>query len=94
MKTLQESIQKSLNEDYAYTLAAFSTLHKKDADSDGIIMFKKPIEIGENDAQIEGIDTEGRMLVVAINRSSDKISVKNFSDDCLEKVIGALKALK
>lgn len=94
MKTLQETIQESLNESLEGTLQTLTTNLKDKADNDGMIMFKKPVDIGENEASIDGININGDILMLTVSRNSDAVGIRFFSDETLRLVIDELKKMK
>lgn len=94
MKTLIETVQQSIVESIEGELQTITTSLKDKADNDGMIMFKKPVEIGENDACIEGININGDMLMLTVSRNSDAVSIRFFSSETLREVLDAVRKLK
>lgn len=94
MKTLRESLQSSLNESIEGMLQSRADILARNGnaeDEDGYNMIRlNPVELGENSACIDSISSEGTIVRIDIDGSTDAIQTKYFADEILKAVVKEL----
>lgn len=95
MKTLRESLQSSLNESIEGMLQSRADIlarngNTEDEDGYNMIRLTNPVELGENSACIDSISSDGTIVRVDIDGSTDAIQTKYFADEILKAVVKEL----